>query len=164
MLPEWLFYPPGSTFFTFGIASIISLFSTLVNRKFTNKEESAKWQEEINRWNAERNLAKKTGDKKLMAKVKKHERRILQIQSKRSNQQFKVVIVNTLPIMVIWYVLLGFFVYPVAFIPLWPGQDPYPLPFFIWYMVCFYLANTMISRIFGVEMGMGMGTTARPAR
>jgi len=166
MLPEWLSYPPSSTFLIFGLALAISLFSTLVNRKFINREQSAKWQEEINRWNADRNLAKKTGDKKLMVKVKKQERRILQIQSKRSNQQFKVFIINFVPIIVIWQVLLGFFVKPVAFIPLWPGQSSYPLPFFIWYIICSYFAGTIISHIFGVQMGMGMGmgSTAGPAK
>jgi len=159
MLPDFLGILPYSTLFTFGLAFLISLFTTLLNRKFIDKEKFAKWREEINRWNADKNLAKRTADKRLMAKVKKQEPRILQMQSKMSFQQMKVFLITFIPLLIVWQVLIGFFANkpPVAYIPLLPENGPYGLPFFIWYLISNFFANTLLSRVFGVEMGMGLG-------
>jgi len=159
MLPSELLVIPFSTFFTLGLAFLVSLTTTLLNRKFIDKEQFAKWREETNRWNADKNRAKKTGDKKLMAKVKKQELQILQIQSRMFKQQMKAFLVTFVPLLVVWQVLIyEFGNITVAFVPLLPGP-PFPLPFFIWYMACSLFVSTMLSRIFGVEMGMGMGLT-----
>jgi len=156
MLPDFLRVIPYSTFFIVGIAFLISLATTLLNRKFIDKEKFAKWREEISRWNADKGRAKKTGDKKLMVKVKKQELQMLQMQSKMQFQGIKVFLITFIPLFIVWQVLIGFFGNaPVAYIPLL--GEPYPLPYFLWYLFCFYFVNTILSRVLGVEMGMGMG-------
>jgi uncharacterized membrane protein (DUF106 family) len=157
MVPVDLSTPPGSTLLTMGIAFLISIITALLNRKFIDKEKHAKWKEEIDRWNADKKLLKKTGDKKLAAKVKKQELHVLQMQSKMMSQQTKTTFVTLIPLLIMWPTLMGFFgPNPVAYVPLMPGDPPYALPFVIWYFVCNFFASTVVSRILGVQM-MGMG-------
>jgi len=159
MLPEELGIIPASTLFIFGLAFLISLTTTMLNRKFINKEQNAKWQKEINRWNAEKERAKKTGDKKLMAKVRKQEPMILQIRSRMASQSLKTTAITLVPMLIIWQILIRFYqATPVAFFPLFTG-GPIPLQFFWWYLICNFFVNTILSRLFGtVAMGMPMRT------
>ena len=78
---------PYSTFLTLAIALVVSLVTSLLNRKFIDREKFTAWRQEINQFNTEKKLAKKTGDNKLLAKIKKREPQILQIQSKMAKQQ-----------------------------------------------------------------------------
>ncbi len=158
MLSEALKIAPYATFFTLALAFLISLATNLVNRKFIDREKFGKWQGEINQWKADQKLAKKTGDKKLAAKVRKQEPHILQLQSRMAGQQTKTLLVTFVPMLLLWQVLAGFFsAAPIAFLPWLPGSDPFYLPFYMWYMVCTYFASTVISRILGVQPGAGMG-------
>jgi len=161
MLPESLRNPPYSTLFVIAIAFSISLATTLLNRRFMNKEQTDAWQQEINKWNTDKNLAKRTGDKKLLAKVKKQEPRILQLQSKMFSQRMKTFLITFIPLIALWQVLIGFFQNtPVARLPgIYSGQI-LDLPFFYWYLICSFLVGTILSRITGVQMEMGLGTTA----
>jgi len=159
MLPEMLLYRPFSTLFVIALAFAISLSTTLLNRKFMNKEQTATWQHEINKWNAEKNMAKRSGDKKLLAKVKKQEPRILQLQSKMFSQRMKTFLITFIPLIVLWQVLIGFFQNrAVAYLPGFSIEQIFELPFFWWYLICSFFVGTILSRIFGVEMEMGLGT------
>ncbi|MEM2110906.1 MAG: EMC3/TMCO1 family protein [Candidatus Bathyarchaeia archaeon] len=151
---------PWSTLSVIGIAFLVSLMTTLVNRKFIDREQFAKWREEINAWNVDKNKAKQTGDKKLMAKVKKQELHILQLQSRMAKQQMKVFAVTFVPILVMWQILPGFYGFAsVAYIPI---MGVFPLSFFLWYLICSFFTSTILSRLFGVEIGMGTGMQPQP--
>ena len=160
MLPEFLGILPYSTIFIAFLAFTVSLATTLLNRKFIDRRLFEEWQREIARWNAEKELAKKTGDKKLMSKVKKQELRIMQIRAKISNQQMKTTLVTFVPLLAMWWVLVGFYGNkPVAFIPLF--WEKAGIPFFFWYVICQFFFNFILSKVFNVSMGMGamgMGT------
>jgi len=154
---DFLLGYPCSTFFTLGLAALISLVTTLLNRKFIDSKQLAVWRQEIGRWNAEKDRAKRTGDKKLQAKVKRQEPRILQIQSKTFSQQMKTSLITFIPMLVLWQILIQFYgTNAVAFIPGFGGEE-YELPFFMWYLVCMFFVNAISSHITGVGMGMGMG-------
>lgn len=145
---------PYSTFFIMFLSLIISLITILLNRKFVDRRLLAEWQDEIAKWNAERELAKKTGDKKLMAKVKKQELRIMQIRAKISSQQMKVSLITFIPFLIIWWTLTFFYGNkPVAFIPIWGSVS---LPFFAWYVICQFFFNFLFSKILNVDMGYGL--------
>ncbi|MFQ6095518.1 MAG: EMC3/TMCO1 family protein [Candidatus Bathyarchaeia archaeon] len=165
MLPEWLLNPPASTFFTVALASAISLVTTILNRKFVDWKQITAWKREIDKWNAERRLAKKTGDKKLLAKVKKQEPRMLQMQSKMFSQQMKTSMVTFIPLIIIWQVLMGFFQsFPVARLPgIYVGEF-IEIPFFYWYMICSFFTHTILSKVFGTGMAMTMGTETSKKR
>ena len=157
MFPEWLLTSPSSTFFTIVLALTVSLATNLLNRKFVDREQMMAWQSEIKRWNTDRNLAKKTGDKKLSAKVKKQQPRILQMQSKMTSQQMKTSLITFVPLIIMWQVLMGFFqATPVARLPGVYIGELIELPFFYWYIICSFFMSTLLSRIFGTPMGMGL--------
>ncbi|MEM2913190.1 MAG: EMC3/TMCO1 family protein [Candidatus Bathyarchaeia archaeon] len=154
LLPEFLRVIPYSTIFIMLLAFAISLVTMLLNRKFVDRRLISEWQKEIEKWNAEKELAKRTGDKKLMARVKKHEVQIMQMRAKISGQQTKTTLVTFVPLLVMWWALTYFYgLEPVAFIPLlWQKT---PLSFFYWYLVCSLFFNFVLSRVFNVEMGLG---------
>ncbi|MEM2431649.1 MAG: EMC3/TMCO1 family protein [Candidatus Bathyarchaeia archaeon] len=144
---------PYSTLFITFLAFIHSLTTILLNRKFIDRRLFSEWQKEIAEWSSERELAKKTGDKKLMAKVKKQELRIMQIRSKMSKQQTKSSLIMMISFMIIWWLLIFFYGNtPVAYIPLFWSRVG--IPFVFWYPVCHFFFNFVLSKIFNVEMGM----------
>ncbi|RLI35235.1 hypothetical protein DRO55_05480 [Candidatus Bathyarchaeota archaeon] len=156
MLPEWLLNIPASTLFTLVISFIISLATTLLNRKLINKEQFMKWQEEINRWEAMMKRAKRTGDRKLLAKAKRQEPRIMQLRSRMMTQQMKGGAITFVPLLLVWQFLIGSFRdVPVAYLPGLNG--PLVMPFFIWYIICSFFVSTIVSRILGVSPSMGLG-------
>jgi uncharacterized membrane protein (DUF106 family) len=154
LLPEFLRVIPYSTIFIMLLAFAISLVTMLLNRKFVDRRLISEWQREIEKWNAEKELAKRTGDKKLMARVKKREVQIMQMRAKISGQQMKTTLVTFVPLLIIWWVLTYFYgLEPVAFIPLFWQKTP--LSFFYWYLICSFFFNFVLSRVFNVEMGLG---------
>jgi len=154
VLPDVLGVLPYSTIFITFLAFATSLLTTLLNRKFIDRKLLAEWQREIAEWNARRELAKKTGDKKLMAKVRKQEIRIMQIRAKISGQQMKTTLITFIPFLAMWWILIGFYGNtPVAFIPLLWGRTG--IPFFFWYVICQFFFNFLLSKIFKVDMGIG---------
>jgi len=157
MLTEFLKIIPYSTIFITLLAFLVSLITTLLNRKFIDRRLFAKWQKEIQEWNAEKELAKKTGDKKLLAKVRKREIQIMQIRAKMSKQQTKVMVITFIPLLLMWWVLTSFYGFtPVAYMPLL--GEPVEINFVYWYLICSFFFNFLLSRIFNVEMGFGTRT------
>ena len=157
MLAEFLKIIPYSTIFITLLAFLVSLITTLLNRKFIDRRLFAKWQKEIQEWNAEKELAKKTGDKKLLAKVRKREIQIMQIRAKMSKQQTKVMVITFIPLLLMWWVLTSFYGFtPVAYMPLL--GKPVEINFVYWYLICSFFFNFLLSQIFNVEMGFGTRT------
>ena len=71
---------PYSTLFILGLSFFLSFVTSLTNRLLTNRQQMREWNKEIATWREESMKASKTGDKKLMAKVKKDQKRIMQLQ------------------------------------------------------------------------------------
>lgn len=163
---EWLFSPPVSTLLIFGVSFLMSLSTQLLRRKFVDQEQAAKAQEEIKRYNENKDRAKKTRDKKLIAKLRKQEKRITQMQSKMLKGQLVTTGGSMGLYLVVWQLLISLFADKVVAyvpfgIPFVTGEPPYPIPIFFWYIICSYLSYTIVSRILGIEMGMGMGMGPR---
>lgn len=172
---NWLGNPPYATFIILGASLLLSFLITFINSRFTSKEKREqlkKWNKEIREWTSASLKAKRTGDKKLLKKVQKQEKRIKQLQSKVAKQslsQLKLMPVTITLFVLFWTVLTGtltipftpishsFFITPftvpkpVAFLP-WFG-DPIPLFLIHWYMICSIAAGALFSRLFGLGMG-----------
>lgn len=168
---EWLVSPPGSTIFILGISMLLSFLISLINRLFTSKEkleQQKAWGQEINTWLSDFNKAKRTGDKKLLKKLQKQEKRIKQLQSKRASQslgQMKIWPITMALFLLVWLVLTGKVLYwqipgfpgifsggeTVAYLP-WFGKAMH-LNLFSWYMVCSFAFGAIFSRLFGLGMG-----------
>jgi len=155
MAVEWLASIPNSTFFILLLSFAISLATSLSNRLLTNREQLRAWNKEIREWRADSLKATRGGDKKLMAKVKKQERHVMQLQSKMMFQSMKTTFLWFIPLMLIWYVFLpqivGNIGLAVAYLPWLSGE--LPLTVFYWYLLCSFLAGALFTRLFGLGMG-----------
>jgi uncharacterized membrane protein (DUF106 family) len=169
MIPEWLSTPPTSTIFILFVSMLMTFASSLINRLFTSKEQREKLlalKRDIAKLNREKNenlkKAKSTGDKKLLKKVRKQERQILQLQSQMASlslRQMRVLPITMTIFLLVWMLLTGRLLYwelfkspltsgPVAYLP-WIGEV-IELNLFLWYLLCSLLFGTLFSRIFGL--------------
>jgi uncharacterized membrane protein (DUF106 family) len=155
MAIEWLTYTPNSTLFIMLVAFAVSLATSTTNRLLTKRDQLRDWNREISQWRSESMKAARAGDKKLMAKLKKQEKHVMQLQSKMMWQSMKTSFLWFIPLMLMWYVLLPQAIEPVtvvAYLP-WLGPVPYELNVFMWYLFCSFLAGIIFNRLFGLGMG-----------
>jgi len=173
MLPEWLAFPPASTVFIMLISLLLAFLVSIINRLFTPREQFSQmqaWRKEIDAWMKDSIKAKRTNDQKLLAKVKKQEKRVKQLQMKMASQSFrqmKLMPINLLLFFLVWLLVTGRILYwqlfetpfsgpiqPVAYIPWGIFETPiYSLDFFAWYILCSFLFGTLFNRLFGLVMG-----------
>jgi len=145
---------PYSTFFIMFLSFAISFATSLSNRLLTNREQLRAWNKEISGWRADSLKARREDDKKLMAKVKKQEKHIMQLQSKMMWQSMKTSFLWFIPLLLVWYVFIPQIVAintTVAYIP-WLSEE-LQLTVFLWYLLCSFLAGALFTRIFGLGMG-----------
>lgn len=151
-LPEWLRIIPNSTLFILLLSMSLSLLTALANKLLTNREQLNSWRKEVARWTEDSKEAKKSGDKKLLAKVKRKEKHILSLQSKMMWQSMKVSLLFMIPFFLIWQLLIGFYGdATVAKIPWIDGI--WELPLFYWYLLCSFASGTLIMKALGVTPG-----------
>jgi len=112
------------------------------------------WNQEIAAWREESLKATRTGDKKLMAKVKKQQSHIMQLQSKLMWQSMKTSFIWFIPLMLVWYIFLPQII-PidtiVAYLPWLSGE--LPLSVFLWYLLCSFSASALFNRLLGLGPG-----------
>ena len=155
MFPE-LTTLPISTFFILFLSMILSLVTSLANRFLIDQDKLRAWRKEVADWTSEFRQATKSGDKKLLAKVKRDQPRILQLQGKMSKQSMKVSFIFMIPFLLLWYLFLiplYSSVEAVAYIPGIPGFWDGKLPLFLWYLFCSFLFGTLWSRALGLAVG-----------
>lgn len=162
---EALQVPPVSTIFILLLSMFLTLVTSLANRFLTNQDQLKAWRKEVAEWTSDFNKARKSNDKKLLAKVKKKQPEITKIQSKMMWQSMKVSFIFMIPFFLLWYLFLTptyIDVAAVAYIPSILTSDggvPWlPLPLFWWYLLCSFLFGTIFSRVLGLAYG-SMGTT-----
>jgi len=147
---EWLLMPyaPGATVSILLLSLGVTFLTTFVNSLFTKKEELATMRREISEWTSDFTKARRSGDKKLLAKVKKQEPHIRQLQSKMMWRSMKVSLVFMVPFFFMWQLLyMHYLDHTVA---LFPGFGT--LPVIWWYLLCSIMFGTLLSRVFGLAM------------
>lgn len=173
MLPTWLAELPISTVFILLLAMLMTFLTSLINRHLTSEEQLRQmraWRREVAAWNADFRKAKRTGDKKLLQKVMKKEKRIRQIQMKMASQslrQMKTIPIFMLLFVFVWLPLTGRIPLPflygvqlfeapfssggvVAYLPWLEGV--LPLDLFGWYFLCSIAFGALFTRVFGLGM------------
>jgi uncharacterized membrane protein (DUF106 family) len=116
------------------------------------------WNQEIAAWRTESLKATRSGDKKLMAKVQKQQKHIMQLQSKMTWQSMKTSFLWFIPLMLLWW----FFLTPtftdpttgplaVAFIPGIEGE--WALSYVYWYLLCSIFSGALLTRLLGLGLG-----------
>lgn len=154
MAVDFLSFIPNSTFFVILMAFGVSLATSTTNRLLTNREQLRDWNKEISQWRSESMKAARSGDKKLMARVKKQEKHVMQLQSKMMWQSMKTSLFWMVPMLLLWYVVLPQLIEvgnTVAFLP-WLGS-PMPLNVILWYLLCSFFAGIVFNRLFGLGLG-----------
>jgi uncharacterized membrane protein (DUF106 family) len=151
-IPPILKSIPYSTLFILALAALVSLVTTLVNRRFTNPEQSKAWRKEISDWNKELRDAQKSKDKKALDKAMKKQHQIMQLQSKMMWQSMKVSLLFLVPLFIMWQVLGGFYgLAPIAFLPGIGSNLPIPIfnySLIWWYLLCSILFGTAFQHAF----------------
>jgi len=157
---------PVSTIFILFLSMALTFVTSLANRLLTNQDQLRAWRREVAQWNADFRKARKTGDKKLLAKVQKMQPQIMKIQSKMSWQSMKVSFMFMIPFFLLWYFFLTptyITVSAVAYIPNFlsstSGVSWVPLPLFWWYLLCSFLFGTLFARVLGLAVGTMGGAT-----
>jgi len=148
---------PYSTLFILLLSFLLSLVTLLTNRLLTKREQMKAWSQEIAAWREDSLKATRTGDKKLMAKVKKQQKQIMQLQSKMMWQSMKTSFIWFIPLMLLWWFFLTPLYsgpegpIPVAYLP-WIGGE-WALSYFYWYFLCSISSQALLSRLLGMGMG-----------
>ena len=162
--------PPYATIIILLVSMAMALISSLINRRFFPREHREKLkvlQRQIADLNREKkdNLkkAKSTGDKKLLKKVRKQEKQLLQLQSQMASlslRQMRVMPITMAMFFLVWLLLTGNILGaklfkspfvgtgPVAYLPWISGAMK--LNLFWWYLLCSLLFGTLFSRILGL--------------
>lgn len=151
---EWLLAAEGSgaTIAALLVAIGLTFVTSLANKLLTNKEQRDAWRREISAWNDEFKKARKSGDKKLLAKVQKQQPRIMKIQSKMAWQSMKVSLIFFVPILLLWQFLIGYYDGAViAHLPWFGGT--LQLTIVWWYPLCSLTCGVIFSHLFGLGMG-----------
>jgi uncharacterized membrane protein (DUF106 family) len=144
---------PKSTFLVIAIALGLSLITNAANRFLVDIERMRSITKEVTAWRKELDKAKKSNDKRLMAKVMKKQEAIMQLQSKMTWDRMKVSLLFLGPFWLVWLILTSFFkqttvaVSPFIF-PWLMGEN---LPLFSWYLLCSFAAGLPLSRMFGIN-------------
>ncbi len=153
-LPPELLPVPNSTFFILLLSMSLSFITGLANRLLTNREQLNAWRKEVAQWTADSKKAMKSGDKKLLAKVKKKESHVLKLQSKMMWQSMKVSLIFMIPFLLIWQLLIGFYGNTtIAYIPGISLGNQGGLPLIWWYLLCSLASGTLITKALGVSLG-----------
>jgi uncharacterized membrane protein (DUF106 family) len=160
ILPTILQKIPNSTLFILGLAALIALLTTAVNRLMTNPEQSKSVRREVSEWSRELRQAQRNGDKKTVEKLMKKQQYIMQLQTRMMWNSMKVSLLFIVPLLIMWDILGGFYTdptthkaIPIAYLP-GIGAN-LPLPIFssslIWfYLLCSLLCGTAFSHLLGL--------------
>ena len=141
----------------FMVSLLMAFASIWIRQKFISQEQFMRWQAEIREWNEEKKRAATIGDKKLLAKLKRREKRIMQIQSQLFKKQTVTLVLNMGMFIGVWQILIFYFgnkavAYLPFMIPFLTGSPPIPINLFYWYIICSFLSTTIASRVLGVPM------------
>ncbi len=161
---------PYSTIIILVVSLVMSFISSLINSRFTPREHREKLkalQRRIAALKREKDdnakTAKSTGDRKLLKKVRKQEKQLLQLQSQMASlslRQMRVLPITMAMFLIVWMFLTGRLLYwsvlpglftgaeTVAYLPWISGEMN--LNLFLWYLLCSFLSSTLFSRIFGL--------------
>ena len=154
VLPPILQQIPYSTLFILGIAALVSLLTTLVNRLVSNPQKSKGQRKEVSEWNKELREAQRAKDKKTIEKLMKKQQYIMKMQTKMMWSSMKVSLLFIVPLLLMWQVLGGF--YSEQDIAIFPGVGAnLPLPMFSasliwWYLLCSLFFGTTFAHVFGL--------------
>jgi len=141
---------PEATIVVMLICMAVSFINSSINRllisRFVGWEQYRVMQKEISEHRAQTTQALRRGDKKLVEKLKKKEKQILNMQKKMVKPQLALFGLSFSYIFIWWFILTPWYgIEAVAYIP---GIGPIPVIW--WYFICSFLFGTVSSRLLGI--------------
>jgi len=142
---------PQDTLIVMLVCMAISFTSSFLNRllisKFVGWEQYGRIQKEIAEYRSQTTIAIRTGDKKLLEKLKKKEPQIMSMQAKMDKPQMALLGIS------FSYIVIWIFVLPnllkgmdnVAYIP-----GIMPIPVVWWYFICSFFFGIIFNRLLGI--------------
>lgn len=141
---------PQATFVVMLICMAISFTHSSINRllisHFVGWESYRRMQKEIAEYRSQTTMAIRTGDKKLLEKLKKKEPQILSMQAKIAKPQMMLFGLSFIYILVWWFVLIP--LYKEETLAYIPGIMPISVVW--WYFICSFFFGTIFNRLLGI--------------
>lgn len=166
---ELIQYPPGSALLVVGIAVLTATISNLISRLLTDTSQLKRYTKQIRLHKEALKKAEKDGDAKKVIQLKRKNKYIQKITGKIAKERIKPLIFTFVPLIVIFFILNGFFnsggaAILVAYTPFRLNTIPllgnllgavdatgYGLYFVFWYMICNFGITTVIGRALGTS-------------
>ncbi|MGQ4914923.1 MAG: EMC3/TMCO1 family protein [Candidatus Asgardarchaeia archaeon] len=159
-------YPPYSTIFVFAVASAVVILSTVLTYLFVDVRKLQRYQKEISEFNKLRFKALRSGDERLLAKVKRLQPAINRKQTELLSMRMRPMTVTLIPLLLLFAILNGlYYGIPVAYIPLdlsalipiiggWLGVKTESGLFGIWFVHYYLLVALSVGNIINKISGL----------
>lgn len=142
---------PQGTLIVMLICMAISFTSSFLNRllirRFVGWEQYRRMQREIAEYRSQTTMAIRSGDKKLLEKLKKKEPQIMSMQAKMAKPQMALFGIS-FSYIVIWIFVLPNLLQGMGNVAYIPGIMPIPVVW--WYFICSFFFGTIFNRLLGI--------------
>lgn len=153
-LTEWLkgalgsfTSPPLSTVFVILISLAVSLVATGAQRLMLDVKIIRQHAQELSKWRKELLKAQRERDMKAIEKLMKKKPYIDKLQARYTVQTMKPAIIYMVPLFILYWLFIGVFDKPVAYLPLIGA----PIPFWIWYFITYSGFYPILQRALNVD-------------
>ncbi|RAP45520.1 EMC3/TMCO1 family protein [uncultured Methanosphaera sp.] len=159
--------PSNPVFTIFFIAALIALFIVVLQKWLIDYDKMHELQAEMKELQNDMRAAQQSGDPKALAKVQKRQKELLPKNNELMKMQMKPTIITMIPIMIIYYGMIGNHAishviinitssqYFLLLIPIWnifwTQSNPLTINFFGWYILCSFAMSFLFRRIFGLN-------------
>ncbi|MBQ6220464.1 MAG: TMCO1/EMC3 family protein [Methanosphaera sp.] len=160
--------PSNPIFTIFIIATIIAFFIVILQKVLIDYDRMSELQAEMKQLQAEMKAAQKSGDPKALSKVQKKQMELMPKNKELMLMQMKPSFITIIPIMVIYYGMIGNHLlshvviniaslqYYLLLIPVWnifwTQSNPLTINFFGWYILASFTMSFIFRRIFNIPI------------
>ncbi|OED29773.1 DUF106 domain-containing protein [Methanosphaera sp. WGK6] len=159
--------PSNPIFTIFIIATLIALFIVVLQKVLIDYDKMHELQAEMKQLQAEMRAANQSGDPKALAKVQKKQAELMPKNMELMKMQMKPTFITMIPILVIYYGMIGNYAlshvvinitasqYYLLLIPIWnifwTQSNPLTINFFGWYILASFAMSFLFRRIFNIQ-------------
>lgn len=149
------------------IAGVIALFITVLQKLLIDYDKMEEMQNEMKEIQNDLRAAQQSGDPKALAKVQKRQMDFMPKQKDLMVMQFKPTLITMIPILVIYYGMIGNIAishmqvhiassqFYLLLMPIWnifwTQTDPLTINFFGWYILCSFAISFALRRLMGMK-------------
>jgi len=148
---DFLKTPPMATYAILVVATLLGLTTSLINVKMMDLKAYRKMTLDGAKIRHQMMEAAKSGNQRAIDKAQKKQSDLMGQQSKMSMDRLKISLFFTIPFLLIWQLLGGFFGnIIIAHFPFDMPIIPRELSVANWYLMCSFASNILISRLLGL--------------